>query len=251
MKEDEFKKGIEDLKKIRLENEEKANLLRTIFASPVSPYYKTKINFWTTLPKPAFIMALTLILVMTGGVAAYNAEGSLPGDILYPLKINVSEPIRDFINLEPTKQAEWEGAKAMRRLDEAAFLAVEGKLDEEKRDSLETSFNRHADAFNDSVSKATSTPETDFIKIKFEADISAHAKVLENLSNTENMIRAKSGQEKARAQIHETDLQESKYGKDEYKNEGKEELKKLKDAVESKLKEIKTYRSQKDDREED
>lgn len=176
MKESEFKKGVKSIKEIKLENREKDSILKSILDTPViSPYAPKKFSkiygFMTA--------SLAGVLIWT---LAYSAEESLPGDILYKVKVSFSEPVRDLLSWTPEGQAEWESAKAIRRLDEAADLALKGKLDEKARVDIENLFNKHIDSFNESLLQiASTTPETDELENRLEADISARVRTLGDL----------------------------------------------------------------------
>src|SRR3989344_5538093 len=61
--------------------------------SPYHSFFTILSPLTSTLRMPA--MALALILVVTiGGATAFAAAGTLPGDTLYPVKVNVIEPVR-------------------------------------------------------------------------------------------------------------------------------------------------------------
>ncbi|MDO8575741.1 MAG: DUF5667 domain-containing protein, partial [bacterium] len=89
---------------------------------------------------PAF--AAVLVLVVGGGTAA-PAEGALPGDILYPVKVHVNEEMRATLTVSPKAKAEWAVDRAGRRLEEAATLALSGKLDDATRAELDTNLDAH------------------------------------------------------------------------------------------------------------
>jgi hypothetical protein len=78
---------------------------------------------------PVFAGAFALLLLITsGGGAAYAAEGSLPGDLLYPVKVDVTEPVVTALTPRGKAQITWRLAIARRRLAEAHALAVAGRL---------------------------------------------------------------------------------------------------------------------------
>ncbi|MDO8514510.1 MAG: DUF5667 domain-containing protein [bacterium] len=91
-------------------------------------------------PMPV-IAAILVVAVSGGGVAA--AETSLPGDILYPIKVHVTEEVRATLATTPKAKADWEMDRAERRLEEAATLVLSGKLDEEARAELDTNLDEH------------------------------------------------------------------------------------------------------------
>lgn len=63
-----------------------------------------------------------LAIALTGGTVAYAAEGSLPGDFLYPVKIHVTEPVIASLSLTDKSRAQWEVRTIDRRLTEAKTL---------------------------------------------------------------------------------------------------------------------------------
>lgn len=90
--------------------------------------------------------ALTLVLVVAGGTqASLASEGSIPGDILYPLKVAVSEPLAFVLTPSTEGRASLAARFASRRVDEAAALSSVGKLDEETAQDLATRFDAHVD----------------------------------------------------------------------------------------------------------
>ena len=99
------------------------------------------------LRRPALVVgsAATALLTATGGIAL-AAEGTLPGDTLYPVKIEVTEPLR--VALAPTRQARVavQTALAERRLDEATKLAEENRLSRAIEAALAANFAEHAQA---------------------------------------------------------------------------------------------------------
>src|SRR3989344_930732 len=98
--------------------------------------------FWGRLfmrAVPAF-----LILLLMGGVAS-AAEGTIPGDVLYGVKVNVTEKMRTAFALDERAKAHVAVTLAERRLQEAAKLATQGKLDEDVRVELEVRFKKHAE----------------------------------------------------------------------------------------------------------
>lgn len=81
------------------------------------------------------IIALCIALALSGS-AVFAAENAVPGDVLYPVKIHVTEQIRDVIEISPAEQAEWDLKKAERRLVEAQKLAQRGVLTSDEATSL-------------------------------------------------------------------------------------------------------------------
>ncbi len=107
-------------------------------------------------------VALSLMFVFCVGVGtSYAAEEALPGDTLYPVKINVNEQVQGALALSPQAKAGWNAKRATRRLEEAEALASEGRLTAALQTDLETRFEKTADDFDANVlslASATGSP---------------------------------------------------------------------------------------------
>lgn len=93
--------------------------------------------------------ALVAVLIVVGGGTAAAAEGALPGDILYPVKVHVNEEMRATLATTPKAKADWQVSRAERRLEEAATLALSGKLDDVTRAELDTNLDAHVKLANE------------------------------------------------------------------------------------------------------
>ncbi|MEK7583965.1 MAG: DUF5667 domain-containing protein, partial [Patescibacteria group bacterium] len=79
--------------------------------------------------KPIMISGFLLMLLATGTGVSLGAETALPGDLLYPVKIHVTENVRSLAARDDTSLAEWHVERIERRLEEAEQLTAAGKLD--------------------------------------------------------------------------------------------------------------------------
>lgn len=131
------------LSRVSLSHTEKARMRQTLSSLPIpSPINAPRPSpfafpFLHPLPSIAFLLILT---ITTSTVSA--AEGALPGDILYPIKVKLTEEVRTSLTFSPEKKAAWEVERAERRIEEATRLAVEDTLD----DTVRTELNAHAEA---------------------------------------------------------------------------------------------------------
>lgn len=90
--------------------------------------------------------ALAALLMVLGGTqASLAAEGALPGDILYPIKVAVNEPLALTLSFAPERKAELSAEFAARRLDEATRLSATGKLDDARATELAARFDTHVE----------------------------------------------------------------------------------------------------------
>jgi len=185
--EDILNKGIQDIKNISLSMKEKKLIFEQVMKTPLaSPYAPTR-TIWSLLNMHrsfAYALGIFLIFSITGGTLAYAAEGTVPGDLLYPVKVNVTEPIRDVLATTPASKAQWDATKAVRRLNEAETLANKNKLTPEYRAEIEQNFNKNVNAFNKNIqSVATSTRVRNNIDSFFDESINEHANILQKISS--------------------------------------------------------------------
>ncbi|KKT86828.1 MAG: hypothetical protein UW86_C0019G0009 [Microgenomates group bacterium GW2011_GWA1_Microgenomates_45_10] len=123
---------------------------------------------------------LLAILIALGGGVSFAAEQTLPGDTLYPVKLNVNEKIRTLTALDAETRAHWEAKMAERRLDEAEELAAEGKLNAEARAQIEANFKAHADRVQARI-KEFEDKDSDVaaeVASNFETSLKAHERIL-------------------------------------------------------------------------
>ncbi len=73
----------------------------------------------------AMVSASLALVGAGGGVLAYAAESALPGDLLYPVKVSVNEPVVTLLQHTPQEKARWAARKLERRLDEARVLVMQ------------------------------------------------------------------------------------------------------------------------------
>lgn len=97
------------------------------------------------------MMIATIIALFISGGTAFAAEGSLPGDALYPVKIHVTEEVRGWVAISDEAEARWEMRKASRRMDEAKELEAEGRLTGEAKAEIEQSISMHAQSFSTEI----------------------------------------------------------------------------------------------------
>lgn len=146
----DIEKILKPLQKVSLAAHEKQHIrdvLEEIVAfHPVrtsAPLVKSPLfNFAYLHPTP--VIALMLILVITTSTAA-AAEGALPGDPLYRIKININEEVRSAVAFSTETKADWALERAERRIDEAARLSVQNRLTPEVRDALDSKIESHVE----------------------------------------------------------------------------------------------------------
>lgn len=207
MKNFKIKKGIEEIKKICLTQDEKSQILSSILQKKVtlpvrSPYL---IPSYFMIKPRAMVYALVAVFILISTVGtSFAAERAVPGDLLYPIKVSVNEPVVGLLATDPVSKASWEVKKAERRLVEAQALASEGKLTEDKRVEIENRFNQYSEKFsqisntelesdNRGKSQKSNHDKKQFnlnvvndLHHKFESDINVETKKLDKIKENSN-----------------------------------------------------------------
>lgn len=140
--------------------------------------------------RPAFAGAFAALLIITlSGGAAYAAEGAVPGDLFYGVKVDVTEPVVTALTPAGSAEAAWQLTIAKRRLKEAALLSAEGRLASSTEAMLSA---RAADAILKSALDATALEHG-----------GAVASATTTASTTEALVRASSLILKGRGQLED------------------------------------------------
>src|SRR5436309_3366576 len=92
-------------------------------------------NIFGFLLKPISmpVFAIITILALMGGGTSLAAQNALPGDFLYPVKVNVNENIVAGLAFTAEAKAKVETDLAERRLEEAAELAEKSHMSAEAK----------------------------------------------------------------------------------------------------------------------
>lgn len=79
--------------------------------------------------------------LLLGSTVSFASESTVPGDVLYPVKIHINEPVLGAIAVTPQAKADWGVRKAERRLEEVEKLAEEPEVTPQVRELAEANFN--------------------------------------------------------------------------------------------------------------
>ncbi len=201
----------EHSRKIRLTSAEKRRmrtmLAAHILANPVGVYSPYQSFVARVSPFGRAFAAAFLILLVGGGTSAYAAEGALPNEPLYSLKVSVVEPIRGALAVSVAAQASWQAKLAETRLSETEVLAAREELDAttsaklgervalsaklaaQMIDSLSASDPKGAGQAAEALD-ATLARHKGSIALLAERDMSASAPVLRALNRSNDRTRA-------------------------------------------------------------
>lgn len=151
MKEENFKKGLEDLNRSRVSmtNEEEASMLSRIFSTPIESPYVVKSGMFNFAihRRLQFVVLASFIFLLSASSVVYASGDALPGDLLYPVKISVVEPVLDVVNKGRGKGVDWAEEKLVRRIEEAERLADKNKLTNKQVEAIEKRIKEDAGDF--------------------------------------------------------------------------------------------------------
>ncbi len=132
---------LSDAEKARMKNVLQGYMRFHPAPEPITTYTVTR-DWFIFLQRP-IAASLVLVLVVGSGVS-YAAEGALPGDTLYTIKTSVNEPLKVALASSAEEEAEVEIELAERRIQEAAELAADDRLDEATEAQLAVALDAHA-----------------------------------------------------------------------------------------------------------
>lgn len=145
------------------------------------PYGTSFLSRLNTRPMTGLFVALALVL--TGGVS-YAAEGSLPGDFLYPVKVGINEEVRSALAVSAEADAEVSASLAAERLNEAEQLSARGELSAETAADLSARFSQHYEDAVANVSAVRASGDVEAasqIRASLLDTVDAHAVILQGL----------------------------------------------------------------------
>ena len=128
-------------------------------------------------------LSTVLIVSLLGGGVSYAAENTLPGDVLYPLKVSVTEPVRESLMMGTEARAAWAFERADRRLVEAATLAARDRLDEKTIGEIQVRFqesSRRGQAYVAQLQAEGKLNVTGELLAKFEGSLRGHGRALQD-----------------------------------------------------------------------
>lgn len=182
-----FEKFIRDLENIRLFQEEKDTMRRTLAAfayryQPVaSPYHKLFVSLRRGV---AFALA---VLLVVGGASKGASAKALPGEILYPVKI-IHEEIESATKTNPEEKISFEIKRAETRIKEAAQLAQTEKLDSKKQEEIAKDIKKHTEKVRNDIKKVKEEDPEQALALSSEmkTTLKVNSEALKQVTQKEN-----------------------------------------------------------------
>lgn len=173
------------IKKSLIQEIDKNHVRKNPFLSFIDVFKNTFIPL--TQNRMRILSFVAVFLVLFSGVS-YAAEGALPGDALYSVKVAVNEEVRSLFNFSPEAELEWEKEKIERRVSELEELEEAGEVSDEAKVELAENLSEHVDSIGeilDEVERDADDGLSDAELAEMEDDVShffdEHSVVLEEL----------------------------------------------------------------------
>ena len=154
--------------------------LKPIREAPVPANVVFGSGWYSYLRRPIGIAtAALLFLALSSGGVAYAAEGALPGNALYPVKVDLIEPLQVALAVSPQTKASLQMAFAEQRIVEAARAAQNGKLNAATEAALAANFAKNAAGAVAAAKESTrSSTTTNLLTTGFTDRLAAYENVL-------------------------------------------------------------------------
>ncbi len=129
-------------------------------------------------------LAVVILLVSVTGGTSSIAQYSLPGDLLYPVKINFNEKVESFVSFDTQSKALIEVKHLDTRLAEAETLNTTNKLEGSRKDLVEMQFTKDLKSTINHINSLNSegnTKNANKIKVKIETSLIKHKGVIDRI----------------------------------------------------------------------
>jgi len=146
-----------------------------------SPYYKFSFFLEKKYVRVGLMSAFILLL---SSATAFASLDTLPGDLLYGVKVNVVEKASDIISFSPASKAKNDSVKIDKRIDEFEKLAEKGKLTEENSKKLEEDITKHLGDFDSNIQEIKQDgrdTEKHDLEIELESNLKKHGEKIREI----------------------------------------------------------------------
>ncbi|MEK7460562.1 MAG: hypothetical protein AAB628_03380 [Patescibacteria group bacterium] len=176
-------------KKTRLADSEKASirqeLIRYAEAHPASYVPHAKSPFSFHMRSKRVLSGTVLLGILLGGSLSFAAETALPGNILYPIKVNINEPARGALLVSEQEKADWDMRLVERRLAEIAKLSASENTSPEVQQLAEERLAQYTDRVKKHIDKFDEQHDSEHANVtlgKFDDALRTHEQTLQRMN---------------------------------------------------------------------
>ncbi len=201
----EKQKGFDVLKSFITQNQNVHSpygmLLVQKISSRIKSSYQEDFFFSHKLFASAFVIVFLISLTSGTSIAA---KYSLPGDILYPIKINLNEKLESFTSLSTLEKAVVEARHVQTRLVEAEELDTLNRFDGDQKIEFDAQFKQDLESTITHINTLTASGETktaNEVKAGVEISLQKHKNIVNKILDRRNNIINKLGTVAATAKV--------------------------------------------------
>ncbi len=187
-----MEKLFKKIKKETLSPDEKIKILSVLHdfvaENPMQNIRSPYLDFWFIFKQKTIVIPITaaLILILTGSTA-FAAKKSLPGDILFPVKM-LKEKVEAFMTTNTKTRAQVEVSHAISRLQEVEQVVTSNKqLNKGAGKEISNNFETQMEDVVDNVNKLKDNGQMEdasAIWSDFKKSVAEHEKTITELSNS-------------------------------------------------------------------
>lgn len=139
------------------------------------------------LYSPRFIIAALLLSIggSSAGISS-SAQSALPGDLLYPIKTRVVEPVQGALAISATQKTAWAVAITGERVQEAVTLAAAGRLSSSTQQELQAGFQAHAQEATAGIAELAAADPAGGAEtaVRFQAQLAEYSNMLSQVGSS-------------------------------------------------------------------
>ena len=139
--------------------------------------------------KYASLTAVFAVMIVSLTGVSFAARNKLPGDMLYPIKVNINEKVLGFLSFSNKSKAQYDVYLTQLRLEELEKVAVKETLSNKNITKAVYLLDKHiknAQSHSESVKSKDKVKFSTDINSELEASLSAHSKILDTLADIKN-----------------------------------------------------------------
>lgn len=108
---------------------------------------RSPIQSWSFFLNLKTVGVSALIIILASTSVTFAAENTLPGDLLFPIKVNVNEELRGALTISSQAKMDWEKERVVRRVEEAETLLKTDKFTDKRKTDAEVALKTQMETF--------------------------------------------------------------------------------------------------------